>query len=83
MNTHQQRRTGGDRRARDIGPPSGWRDRRRSVERRAPEVGELAVSDDDWAKYFGGMVRPQAANVFAETGNALDTASAVFDKVRD
>lgn len=34
-----------DRRDREIGPPTGWRERRRSVERRLPEVRELAFSD--------------------------------------
>jgi hypothetical protein len=42
------RRSGRDRRARDIGPPSG-RDRRRSLEPRKPEVVEIEVSAEEWA----------------------------------
>lgn len=42
-----------DRREEDIGPPAGWRDRRRHVERRIPKTQEIEVSDDEWATYFG------------------------------
>lgn len=35
-----------DRRHDEIGPPSGWKERRRSVERRKPEVLEATL--DDW-----------------------------------
>jgi len=42
-----------DRREEDIGPPAGWRDRRRHVERRIPETQEIEVSEDEWATYFG------------------------------
>lgn len=48
-----QRGTKIDRREEDIGPPSGWRDRRRHVERRIPETREIEVSDDEWSSYFG------------------------------
>lgn len=48
-----QRGTTIDRREEDIGPPSGWRDRRRHVERRIPETREIEVSDDEWSTYFG------------------------------
>jgi hypothetical protein len=41
----KQRRTGEDRRAEDCGPPSGWRERRRNVERRRPEVREISFSE--------------------------------------
>lgn len=42
-----------DRREEDSGPPPGWRDRRRHVERRIPKTQEIEVSDDEWATYFG------------------------------
>lgn len=42
------RRTSEDRRKDDLGPPSGWRERRRTVERRLPEIVEDAVSHGEW-----------------------------------
>ena len=39
------RRLGEDRRNADVGPPKGWRERRRTVERRYPEVHEIAFSE--------------------------------------
>jgi hypothetical protein len=41
----KQRRSGEDRRSEDCGPPSGWRERRRNVERRRPEVREISFSE--------------------------------------
>ena len=41
-----------DRRIEDIGPPDGWRDRRRHVERRIPTAEEVEVSAEDWETYF-------------------------------
>jgi len=34
-----------DRRGSDSGPPKGWRERRRTVERRRPEVQEISFSE--------------------------------------
>ena len=46
MSKIQNKRTSAnDRRDVDLGPPSGWRERRRSVERRLPEVEEIPFSD--------------------------------------
>jgi hypothetical protein len=42
-----ERRSGGDRRHVDGGPP-GKHDRRRGLESRKPEVVELDMSDSDW-----------------------------------
>ena len=42
----------GDRRVDDIGPPSGWQDRRKRVERRIPEAVEIQFSEAEWALYF-------------------------------
>lgn len=44
----EERRTGDDRRRRDIGPP-GRHERRRGVEARKPEVVELDLSESEWA----------------------------------
>ena len=54
MNASNTNRCRDDRRHRDAGPPQGWRERRRSVERRLPEVRELAFSD--WLAQFRGYL---------------------------
>jgi hypothetical protein len=43
------KRADNDRRVAEIGPPHGWRERRRTVERRRPEVLEIAFSE--WLAY--------------------------------
>ncbi|MFH1658774.1 MAG: hypothetical protein ABIG35_05615 [Pseudomonadota bacterium] len=40
---------GDDRRAREFGPPDGWRERRKSVERRLVRVEEIPFSE--WLAY--------------------------------
>jgi hypothetical protein len=47
-----ERRTGADRRKRDIAPPAGW-ERRRNVDPRMPEVTELELTDSQWAVLHG------------------------------
>lgn len=42
------RRSGDDRRRRDVGPP-GRHERRRGLEARKPEVVELEISESEWA----------------------------------
>ncbi len=42
------RRTGADRRSKDLPPPTGG-ERRRSIEPRKPEVTEVEISADQWA----------------------------------
>ena len=37
------RRNRDERRTQELGPPSGWRNRRRSVERRLPEIREIPM----------------------------------------
>ena len=39
------KRLGYDRRNAEYGPPNGWRERRRTVERRRPEVHEISFSE--------------------------------------
>jgi hypothetical protein len=43
MSSSANRRARTERRDQDLGPPSGWKDRRRSVERRMPEIREIAM----------------------------------------
>lgn len=76
-----ERRLGGERRRQDSGPPAGWRERRRSVERRQPDVGLVQVSDSDWEKYFGR--RAGTAAVPTAGGDPFEISSTVFDRVRD
>jgi len=72
-----ERRGRPERRGRDVGPPSGCFDRRRTVERRLPETAEAELSADDFAKYFG------AANKAPGNTDQLDLAAEVFERARD
>lgn len=45
MSSHHEQRSGKDRRKSEMGPPSGWKERRRSPERRLPDVQELSISE--------------------------------------
>lgn len=56
-----------DRRQEDLGPPQGWRERRRSVERRMPEVQEDAISRSEWDRHYAVYMANHAAAVVSET----------------
>lgn len=63
-----------DRRSIELGPPDGWRERRRRVERRIPETAEIEVSESEWEAYFAP--RPPAPpigdnvqDIFCRVGN--------------
>ncbi len=45
MKGYRKKRSGDDRRNEEKGPPSGWSERRRTVERRKPEVQEISLSE--------------------------------------
>jgi hypothetical protein len=45
MSAKSEKRMGQDRRSKDCGPPDGWRERRKAVERRIPEVREIPFSE--------------------------------------
>lgn len=45
MPGNHKNRTGLDRRKCDIGPPAGWKERRRNPERRLPEVAEISIEE--------------------------------------
>lgn len=66
-----------ERRDRDIGPPSGCFDRRRTVERRLPEAAEAELSADDFAKFFGSVNKANGNT------DQLDLAAEVFERARD
>ena len=78
MSASVDRRSRKDRRALDLGPPKGWLERRKSVERRLPSAQEAEISADEFAQYFG------SARISANTNDAmLDLAADVFSRVRD
>jgi hypothetical protein len=72
MNRADKRKGCEDRRVEDIGPPEGWRDRRKRVERRIPETVEIEVSEAEWAAYFER--RPDQENT-PELANSEGDAS--------
>jgi len=54
MVVKNEKRAGNDRRGLESGPPNGWRERRKSVERRRLEVQEIPFSV--WLAYRPGRV---------------------------
>lgn len=50
-----------DRRVNDVGPPEGWKERRRSVERRMPSVVEDEFTRSDWFGQMAAFVDERAA----------------------
>ena len=53
------KRSGRDRRIEDRGPPDGWRDRRKTVERRIPDVEEIPFSE--WLAHLPARDLPEEA----------------------
>lgn len=45
MHRNNEQRAKSDRRDSELGPPEGWRERRKTVERRRPEVQEIPFSE--------------------------------------
>lgn len=79
MSSDATKRKSEDRRNEDIGPPNGWRDRRRTVERRLPAVEEAVISDAEWHAYFVAGKRAVKETVdiaLGESNGALSQASA-------
>jgi hypothetical protein len=77
MNRMEKRSPSEDRRIEDVGPPDGWRDRRRRVERRIPRPEEVEVSDEEWAAYFANPAK-KATHEEHEHAVAAD----VFERAR-
>jgi hypothetical protein len=65
-----QRRTH-DRRSDESGPPMGWRDRRRNVERRLPTVVEDEISLKEWFRRVAAYLAKKSAKK-TETRRAID-----------
>ena len=73
-----ERRNRGERRVLDVGPPNGWLERRKRVERRLSAAEEAQLTPEEFVKYFGAT-----AKISTNTDNQLDQAAEVFDRVRD
>lgn len=73
------RRARVDRRLRDVGPPSGCCERRRRVERRLDYVKDAALSDEEFASYFGSVVRERSSS----QSHQFDEASEILARARD
>ena len=76
-----ERRKRGDRRRRNVGPPADFHDRRQSRERRVVLVREVALSDVQWERYFA-QTQPNQ-RVPDHHHQFIDTASSIFERVRD
>ncbi|WP_374279253.1 hypothetical protein [Azonexus sp.] len=81
MNKNNDRRVVNDRRQDDIGPPSGWRDRRRRAERRLPELREFVMSEADFQTYFAPRKRSGTTSVAGPL--AVEEAFDTFTRIRD
>ena len=56
-----ERRNRDDRRLSESGPPLGWRERRRTVERRLPAVKDDELSLNDWFEHAVAYLATQRA----------------------
>ena len=71
-----ERRAQGDRREKDIGPPPGWKERRRTTERRLPKMEEREVSESEWQLYFGHYRSGSATTTADRTTTSLTEEAA-------
>lgn len=74
MSDQQKPRSGKDRRKRDVGPPVGWKERRRNPERRMPEVEEISVEE------FMRLMKGNSGS--ATDTNTSDAQSFEWDTIR-
>lgn len=85
MKKTSERRAQADRRCNDIGPPRGWKERRRTTERRIPEIEECEVSESEWQLYFGRYTSETVTTTDESTTTTLvvESAAEIFGRVRD
>lgn len=76
---HESRDTA-DRRQEELGPPQGWKDRRRRTERRMPEINEFVVSEAEWLSYFGGA---RSAPIAVNALSSGEVGADIFDGIRN
>lgn len=74
---NKDRRARVDRRLRDVGPPGGCFERRRRAERRLGYAEDTALSDEEFASYFGSVARDSSQS------SQFDEASEVLARARD
>lgn len=73
-----------DRRQHEGEPPRGWKERRRSTERRLLQVEEHEVSDSEWEMYFGSAPTKAADSMSASAADTREeTAAEILGNVRD
>ncbi len=73
-----ERRARVDRRVRDIGPPGGSFERRRRAERRLSYAEDAALSDEEFASYFGSFFQGHTGQ-----SSQFDEAADVLARARD
>lgn len=85
MANEKHHRARADRRQHEIGPPRGWKDRRRTTERRIPEIEECEVSEAEWLLYFGSTTTTTREGSISTTTVLveIDTAADIFSRIRD
>jgi hypothetical protein len=77
MDKEQKTRAANDRRDDDLGPPCGWKDRRRHTERRIPTVEEQTMTEEEWLSYFS----PPTADE-TDVAQASEASADVLGKAR-
>lgn len=76
MLSKTNRRHRHERRAEDLGPPAGWRDRRRSVERRLPEIREIAMPAVEFMAILRAAQEALRRAASEERGNDAEPSTA-------
>ena len=79
MFVEQDLRNRCDRRSDEIGPPLGWRERRRNVERRMPTVKEDEISQQEWFRRMATFMAHRRAEKAAirKAFESLESASQI------
>jgi hypothetical protein len=73
-----------DRRQLDGEPPRGWKERRRTTERRLLEIEEHEVSESDWLMYFGSAKPNEPVSPVSTVVETLaETAADILGNARD
>lgn len=73
MSPKNERRSGADRRQRDLDPASGLEHRKR-VEARKPDIAEVVLSEDEWKRHFGSdgvFARSMEATIPTEVSSVI------------
>lgn len=85
MGKEQKTRAANDRRDGDLGPPCGWKERRRNTERRIPTVEEQNMTEEEWLSYFSPTTGLAPSPTSAAGTNATpddEAAAEILGKAR-